>query len=249
MPHTGKSKPTETSCLSLGPDLHEGMQQPSAPVVKTRLRGNTAPSQKLPSAQKHAKGRSLPPAPTTATRKVPEKCQQGPAINATPLTHPDLLSNSTEPEMSSGSNANGMLVSSDDDASSYEPSSREQASPDIAERGLPVARPPLHPKTFSKHGHNVPQRQTSTARASDDPAKPGSHRKSIVEPIPQVLEQAVHFLHCHSCHHPRCRLVLYWVYLNMEHCAASMTCVCHAVHLCPSSTSHMWLIPECGTEQ
>ena len=183
-------------------------QQPSAaPMVKTR--GDTAPSQKLPSGQKQAKGRNLPSAPATASKKVPKKCQQGPATTATPLTDPDFLSGSTEPEMSSGASANNTMVSSDDEASSYEPSSSEQASPDIAERGLPVARPPLHPKTFSKHSHNIPQRQTSTPRASDDAAKPGSHCKSVVEPIPQVLKEAMHFLHCHSCHHPCCRLVLY----------------------------------------
>ena len=186
-------------------------QQPAAaPVVK--IRGNKAPAHKLPSGQKHAEGKSLPPAPVTAPKQVPQQPQQGPGTSATPLTDPDTLSGSTEPGISSGVSAKGTVVSSDDDASSYEPSSREQASPDTAETGLPGARPSLHPKTFSKHGHNVLQRHISTPRAFAD-AKPGSHHESLAAPILQVLPP---FLHCHydSCHHPGCRLVMYsiWVY-------------------------------------
>lgn len=192
MPHTGRGKAAKTTCVSYEPG--DMQQQPdAAPVVKTR--GNSAPFQKLPSGQQHAEGRSLPPAPITATKRVPQNSQQGPGTSATPLTGPDTLSGSTEPEMSSGVSANGNMVSSDDEASSYQPSSRKQAFPDTAERGLPVARPPLHPKTFSKHGHNVVQR---TARASDDAVKPANHHESLVAPILQV-RMAVPFLHCNSC--------------------------------------------------
>lgn len=170
-------------------------QQPDAPVVKTR--GHTAPPHMLPvvpSGQKHANGRYLPPAPTTASQSLAQKPQQGPRTSATPLTDPDTWSGSTEPEMSSGVSASGTMVSSDDDASSYAPSSRGQASPDsggrgltadTGGRGLTVARPPLHPKPVSKHGHNTVLQQTNTPWVSDDAAKPGNH-KSKTAPILQV---------------------------------------------------------------
>ena len=209
MPHTGRDKAAKTTCISYEPE--DIQQQPdAAPVVKTR--GNSAPFQKLPSGQQHADGRSLPPAPITATKKVPQNSQQGPGTSATPLTGPNTLSGSIEPEMSSGASADGNLVSSDDDASSYEPSSRKQASPDTEERGPPVSRPPLHPKTFSKHGHNVVQRKS---RASDDAVKPANHHKSLVAPIVQVLPKAVPFLHCNSCHLPGCKFVMYRMYLRL----------------------------------
>ena len=195
MPHTGRGKATKTNLVSY--ELKDMQQQPA--VVK--IRGSKAPAHKLPSGQKHAEGRSLPPALVTATKQVPQQPQQGPGTSATPLTDPDNLSGSTEPGISSG--VIGTVVSSDNDASSYEPSSREQASPDTAETGLPGARPSLHPKTFNKHGHNILQRHISTPRASDDAAKPGSYHESLAAPVLQVLQP---FLHCHydSCHHPGC---------------------------------------------
>ena len=204
MPHTARGKAAKTNCVSY--ELKDVQQQPAAaPVIN--IRGSKALAHKLPSGQKHAEGRSLPPAPVTATKQVPQQPQQVPGTSATPLTDPDTLSGSTEPGISSGVSAQGTVVSSDDDASSYEPSSREQASPDTAETG-PVARPSLHPKSFSKHGHNILQRHISTPRALADAAKPGSHHESRAAPVLQVLQPS---LHCHfdSCHHPGCRLVMY----------------------------------------
>ena len=183
MPHASRGKAAKKVCVTSEPE--DMQQQPNAtPVLKTR--GNTAPAQKLPSGQKHAEGRNLPPAPITAIKKVPQKSQRASGTSATPLTDSDTLS--VEPEMSFGVSANGTVASSYDDASSCKPSSREQASPGTAERGLPEARPPLHPKTFSKHGHNIQQHQTSTPRASDDAAKPGSHHKSLAASVLKVLE-------------------------------------------------------------
>ena len=175
MAHAEQAKVLKTVHNSCRPE--DTQQQPdAAPVVKTR--GHVAFPHILPavpSGQKHAKGRYLPPAPTTASRNLARKPQRGPRASITPLTDPDTWSGSTEPEMSSGVSANGTLPSSSDDASSYAPSSRGQASPDTGGGRLTVAGPPLHPKTIRKHGHNAVQRQTNTPQASDDAAKPGSN--------------------------------------------------------------------------
>ena len=160
-------------------------QQPdAAPEVKTR--GHTAPAHMLPavpSGQRHAKGKHQPPAPITVSRSLAQKPQQGPRASTTPLTDPDTWSGSTEPEMSSGVSANGTsaVLSSDDDASSYAPSSRGELSPDTGGRRLTVARPPLHPKTISKHGHNAVHQQTNRPQTSHAGAKPGNHKSKTVE--------------------------------------------------------------------
>lgn len=184
MAHAEQAKVPKTIYNSCRPE--DMQQQPdAAPVVNTR--GHTAPPHMLPavpSGQRHAKGRYLPPAPTTASQSLIRNPQQGPRASTTPLTDPDTWSGSTEPETSSGISASGTVssginASSDDDASSYAPSSRGQASQDTGGRALPVARPPLHPKTTSKHGHNTVQQQTNTTGASDDAAKPGSNKSKI----------------------------------------------------------------------
>lgn len=187
---TGKGKAMMPSGVSRHGYGSQELQHPQA-GSEVKAKGITAPSHKLPFSQDLVKGRCLPPAPTTATKKLPTK--SCPGQETTPPTDPDTLSCSYELETSSGT-SDRSVVSSDEDPSSYEPSSssRERASTDTARRrGPPAARPPLHPRTSVKHGHNAIQAQTSVPRASAGAAKPSSKESHM-----GVLQ--VRWFCCHS---------------------------------------------------
>lgn len=132
---------------------------------------NRAPAYKLPINPKHFKGRYMPPAPTTTTKKLLTKFQQRSGV--TPLTDLDSLNGSSDKLITSSKvSAEQSGMSSEDDASSYAPSCTKPVPKAAAKGKPPVARPPLHPRTFTKHDPNTVQQQTTMPCAPHGAAKP-----------------------------------------------------------------------------
>lgn len=163
---------------------------------------NRAPADKLPVNMKHSKGRDVPPAPTTTTKKLPTKLldQQRPGV--TPLTDLDSLSGSSDLKLSSQVTAEQSGMSNEDDASSYAPSCTKPAPKAAVKGKLPVARPPLHPRTFTKHDPSTVQQQTSMPCAPPGAAEPSRtvNKSQVLQVLylrPFMLTSSVS---CHVSH-------------------------------------------------
>ncbi|KAL3150626.1 hypothetical protein ABBQ32_000431 [Trebouxia sp. C0010 RCD-2024] len=150
---------------------------------------NRAPAYKLPINPKHFKGRYMPPAPTTTTKKLLTKFQQRSGV--TPLTDLDSLNGSSDKLITSSKvSAEQSGMSSEDDASSYAPSCTKPVPKAAAKGKPPVARPPLHPRTFTKHDPNTVQQQTTMPCAPHGAAKPSRtmNESQVLQGKPQGHE-------------------------------------------------------------
>ena len=161
--------------------------------VDVEHRFNRVSGYKLPIDLKHSEGRCLPPDPVTTSKKLPTQSQQRPGV--TPLTDFDSTSGSSDLEMSSQASADqtnmsgsaeqsGLSSNCNDDASSYAPSSTETVAPvptATAKGRRTVARPPLHPRTFTKHDPNTVQQQTSMPWAPRGATKPSKDELQVLQ--------------------------------------------------------------------